>query len=207
MVFIRYETGTKGYRLYDLVLKKLHVSRDVMFEENRAWKWTDQARGDPIASVFEVEQFTIARQGIVSAEHDGVAKIEEIAEPVTLNHRSPPHGQWSANIGSEQGAISMTPPENLAAPGIEFATPPTEDAVDSDGAALRFRTVQNIHGTTEEVQGFEYSGLCLYAAEEPRGVDEALSEQCWRDAMQAKLGSIQSMGHGNCQHYHRVIVQ
>jgi hypothetical protein len=194
MVFIGYETGTKGYRLYDLVSKKLHVSRDVMFEENRAWEWTDQARGDPVASVFEVEQFTIAGQGIVSDEHDGVAEIEEIAEPVTPNHGSPPHGQWSANIGSEQGAVSMTPPGNLAAPGIEFATLPTEDAVDSDGAALRFRTVQNINDTTEEVQGFEHSGLCLYAAEEPRGVDEALSEQCWRDAMQAELGSIKSNG-------------
>jgi hypothetical protein len=115
MVFIGYETGTKGYRLYDLVSKKLHVSRYVMFEENRAWEWTDQARGDPIASVFEVEQFTIARQEIVGAEHDGVAEIEEITKPVTPNHGSPPHGQWSANIGSEQGAVSMTPPGNLAA--------------------------------------------------------------------------------------------
>jgi hypothetical protein len=34
MVFIGYEIGTKGYRLYDSVSKKLHVSRDVMFEEN-----------------------------------------------------------------------------------------------------------------------------------------------------------------------------
>jgi hypothetical protein len=194
MVFIGYEIGTKGYRLYDSVSKKLHVSRDVMFEENWAREWIDQARGDPVASVFEVEQFTIAGQRIVSAEHDGVAEIEEIVEPVTPNHGSPPHLQWSTNIGSEQGAVSMTPPGNLAAPGIEFATLPTEDAVDSDGAALRFRTVQNINDTTEEVQGFEYSGLCLYAAEEPRGVDEALSEQCWRDAMQAELGSIKSNG-------------
>ena len=33
MVFIGYETGTKGYRVYDPVTKKLHISRDVIFEE------------------------------------------------------------------------------------------------------------------------------------------------------------------------------
>jgi hypothetical protein len=37
MVFIGYEAGTEGYRLYDPVAKRLHVSRDVIFEENRAW--------------------------------------------------------------------------------------------------------------------------------------------------------------------------
>lgn len=34
MVFIGYETRTKGYRFYEPVTKKLHISRDVMFEEN-----------------------------------------------------------------------------------------------------------------------------------------------------------------------------
>ena len=39
MVFVGYEPRTKGYRVYDPVAKKLHVTRDVVFEENRAWDW------------------------------------------------------------------------------------------------------------------------------------------------------------------------
>ena len=31
MVFVGYETGTKGYRVYDPVTKKLQISRDVIF--------------------------------------------------------------------------------------------------------------------------------------------------------------------------------
>jgi hypothetical protein len=37
MVLIGYEEGTKGYRLLDPVSKTLHVSRDVVFEEDLGW--------------------------------------------------------------------------------------------------------------------------------------------------------------------------
>jgi len=35
MVFVGYEIGTKGYRVYDPMTKRLHVSRDMTFEENK----------------------------------------------------------------------------------------------------------------------------------------------------------------------------
>jgi hypothetical protein len=37
MVFISYEPGSKAYRSYDPVLKKVIVSRDVMFDEQAQW--------------------------------------------------------------------------------------------------------------------------------------------------------------------------
>lgn len=37
MVLLGYEAGTKGYRLVDPVTEKLHISRDVVFEEEGAW--------------------------------------------------------------------------------------------------------------------------------------------------------------------------
>jgi hypothetical protein len=44
--------------------------------------------------------------------------------------------------------------------------------------------------TTEEVQNYEYSGLCL-AADEPATVEEALGEECWKAAMEAEMQSIE----------------
>jgi hypothetical protein len=41
MVFIGYESGTKGYRLFDPATNKLVVSRDVIFEENQPWNWNN----------------------------------------------------------------------------------------------------------------------------------------------------------------------
>ena len=57
---------------------------------------------------------------------------------------------------------------------------------------LRFRNLENVYDTTDEVHEFEYSGLCFLAAEEPRSVDKALGEKCWREAMDAEMNSIQS---------------
>ena len=49
-----------------------------------------------------------------------------------------------------------------------------------------------MYDTTDEIHDYEFSGECLYAAEEPRSVEEALLEQCWKDAMMIEMNSIQS---------------
>jgi 2,3-bisphosphoglycerate-independent phosphoglycerate mutase len=41
MVFIGYEEGTKGYRMLEPESRTLHISRDVIFEEDQAWDWTN----------------------------------------------------------------------------------------------------------------------------------------------------------------------
>jgi hypothetical protein len=63
--------------------------------------------------------------------------------------------------------------------------------VDSEGAPLQYRTIPNLLDTTEEVQ-MEYSGVCLLAAEEPQSIEQALSELCWRQAMQIEMQSIEA---------------
>ena len=41
MVFVGYEIGTKAYRCFDPVNGSLHISRDVVFEENAKWDWSN----------------------------------------------------------------------------------------------------------------------------------------------------------------------
>jgi hypothetical protein len=57
MVFLGYAEGTKGYRMYDPVSKKLHITRDVIFEENKGWDWCstsdDQNRPEFLITEFQ----------------------------------------------------------------------------------------------------------------------------------------------------------
>jgi len=60
MVFLGYESGTKGYRVFDPVNNQLHVSRDVVFEEKEQWNWDSSVETDQtVTDTFTVEyQFT-----------------------------------------------------------------------------------------------------------------------------------------------------
>jgi hypothetical protein len=43
-VFLGYEPGTKGYRVYDPIKDKLMITRDVIFDEKKAWNWGGEWR-------------------------------------------------------------------------------------------------------------------------------------------------------------------
>ena len=56
MIFIGYESGTKGYRFFNPATGKLVVGRDAIFDENVSWDWanaagnTDQLSGEFIVN-------------------------------------------------------------------------------------------------------------------------------------------------------------
>ena len=39
LIFVGYHSQSKAYKLYDPVEKKLHISRDVRFDEGSTWEW------------------------------------------------------------------------------------------------------------------------------------------------------------------------
>lgn len=54
MVFIGYEQGSKAYRMYDPVARRVCVSRDVVFDEAATWAWHD-----PEAETIGEEEFAV----------------------------------------------------------------------------------------------------------------------------------------------------
>ena len=56
MVFIRYETGSKVYRFYNLNTEHVQISHDTVFVESKAWKWSSGDRSSAMESeLFHVE--------------------------------------------------------------------------------------------------------------------------------------------------------
>jgi hypothetical protein len=69
-------------------------------------------------------------------------------------------------------------------------TPSTGASKGAHGTPLRFRTLSDLFDTTDEVQDFEYSGICKLATDELVSVEQALEEDYWRRAMQEEMDSI-----------------
>ena len=103
-----------------------------------------------------------------------------------------------SGVGNNDSPLSQNTPGSIAAPNINYATPPSQHSENTFGGPLRFRTLSDLLDSTDEMQDYEYSGICLLAAYEPGGVEDALEEDCWVKAMNSELKSIQD---NNTWHY------
>lgn len=65
MVFVGYEAGTKAYRFYNPVSRRVHVSRDAVFEEERSWEWGAEKGAGPDDDIepFVVEHLATGPTG------------------------------------------------------------------------------------------------------------------------------------------------
>ena len=186
MIFIGYEAGTKGYRFYDPSTGRLVISRDVIFEENLAWNWGNTA-SSPTSSVEETETFIVHYKSTVP---------DPTMEGNVGDLPAEEEGEQFADQGGDVDPNEATPnPQNSPgsnqpAAGI-FATPPSQHSEETFGGPLRFRTLNDLFDSTDEILDHEYSGVCMLAADEPIGVNEALEESCWLEAMEKELQSIQ----------------
>jgi hypothetical protein len=61
MIFVGYESGSKAYHAYDPITKRVHVTRDVVFDEQAQWDWGSGGDDDKQGGgdhVFTVEYTT-----------------------------------------------------------------------------------------------------------------------------------------------------
>jgi hypothetical protein len=77
MVFVGYETGSKAYCLYDPETRKLVVSRDVVFKEDRPWDWSSSRSREDVDQCPLVIQYPPGQEqskGTGSAEFPTAAE-------------------------------------------------------------------------------------------------------------------------------------
>jgi hypothetical protein len=57
MVFIGYKVGSKAWKFYNLTTRRVHVSHDVVFEEDRGWDWNEEDHED--GELFRMEYVVV----------------------------------------------------------------------------------------------------------------------------------------------------
>lgn len=204
-IFLGYEAGTKGYRVYDPVGKRLYITRDVRFEEEWRWDWSKDGgdlecahqftvvysdAGAPTTTTYSVSPEPTTPPGTPMTP-------TAPASPLTPSTpRTPPYGGSTADTPSatSTSASADSSPSTPATPYDSddgWVTPPTGEDYGAEGVPVRWKSMEYVidHAPTCTL---EYNGLCLSAAEEPASVQEALDEPALRSAMEAEMESIRS---------------
>jgi hypothetical protein len=169
MIFISYESGSKVYLTYNPITKHVHVTHDVVFDEQAQWEWgsgSDDGKSGSGGDVFTVEYTTM---GPAAPTMDGMdeALIEESPFPT---------------IASDAEVENDVNDENL-------------DANHDDDAPLRFSSMSDILATlgfiplalvAEELHVASFDELTSFA--------EAERNLSWRKAMMEEMDSIEENG-------------
>jgi len=183
VVFIGYESGTKGYRFYDPSAGRLVISRDVIFEEHQPWDWTKS----PATAQQGSETFTVH---FLNSDQNPTTELAPVF-PAAGEDGEDSVGQDGVVDPHEATPSPQHSPSSVQTPSHGPVTPLSQASSSSGGEPVRFRPLMDIYDSTDELHDYEYSGMCLLAADEPADVHEALEEQCWIDAMRDELLSIQ----------------
>ena len=129
MVFVGYEQGSKAYRVYDPVTGKLHVSRDVVFDESRGWDWNSTAGVDSSAD----EMFT----------------VEYLVDTVTVSAETGASSSPTASPAPTPGTPTVEP----TTPVPTFVSPPTHiepgNDLSDEGTPRRYWRVDDCIADTE----------------------------------------------------------
>ncbi|CAA6674433.1 unnamed protein product [Spirodela intermedia] len=178
MIFIGYEYGSKAYRAYDPTTRRVHVTRDVVFDENAQWDWGSGAEQGDAGSHDDMFTLEYAVGNQVPPELDGAIEVLDDDAP---------------------GPEPMSPPSVHYREEVEFASPPSVhiDHLDAnhDDAPLRFRKIDNIVGLASP-RGLASRALIaeeLHAvsSDEPVSFAEAEGHPSWRKAMEEEMASIE----------------
>lgn len=182
MIFVGYERGSKAFQAYDPVTKRVHVTRDVIFDEGGQWDWPDDTE-----------------HGVETSHTDDIFTVKYMVVP----EDDEPMDESTSSSASPVASASPASPTATPAPAtptVQYATPPTSlveqlDADHDDDAPLRFRTLDNIIGPASPpgyaVRDLGDEQLYAISAEEPASLAQAAKDPCWRRAMEEELQAIE----------------
>jgi hypothetical protein len=125
-VFIGYKEGVKAYQVLDLVTQRVRTTRDVVFDEDCGWNWSQEEDGNTECNYDFVVEYLV----------DATVAAEESATPSSASPTSPGMSTSTMDSISSTSGGEATPPTAILAPSIPAnATPSAREGGSSSHAA------------------------------------------------------------------------
>jgi hypothetical protein len=169
MIFVGYESDSKAYRAYDPITKRVHVTRDMVFDEHAQWDWGsggDDGKAGSGDDVFTVEYTTTGP----------AAPIADGADEAPTEESSLPAGASDTEVDDD------VDDENLY-------------TNHDDDAPLHFCSMSDILATPRfEPRALVAEELHMVSSNESASFIEAMHNPSWRKAMMEEMDSIEENG-------------
>jgi hypothetical protein len=167
MIFMGYE------RVYDPVTKRIHIMRDVVFNEDGKWCWEDS----DVNTEFIVNYVPVDNPKVVIVHHGDQAATPMAGTPAF----SPAPAVASPHTTSPPGGQVLLEPTIMhASPSVGAEV--TLDVDHDKGVPLRFRTLRNIDETGPVLRLIQQelgADLLMVHTEEPTSFQEAQAHDYW----------------------------
>ncbi|CAO2146167.1 unnamed protein product [Urochloa humidicola] len=207
VVLLGYEPGAKAYRVFDPVARRIHISRDIVFDEDASWDWEEEGDGDGAPG------FVVSDVWTGGEEH-------EAAPTSTVPATTPAPASTATSAGTTTSPASpSTPSPTLAgAPMTPIDGAALESGIQDSGnldrgnldadhdssCPLRLRGINHILGDADASgqaareldfdQLLLADELCLHGGEEPATFAEAELDVAWQRAMLEEMAAIERNG-------------
>ncbi|KAL4589803.1 hypothetical protein LXL04_002713 [Taraxacum kok-saghyz] len=188
VIYLGSELGTKAYRMYDPETGKMHVSRDVKFDEGRKWFWCSESTSSSsngtsdsatcTTFIFEIadedpcgfsdEEGNHTPQSPHSTSNEASREQEE-AEFPSPNILTPQSSDTQNTSMPSSPSTPISPVENVESSSSSSETPP-----------LRYRLLSDIYAETKRIE-LNDEELYFLGMEEPTTFGEATNDNNWRE--------------------------
>lgn len=126
MVFFGYEEGAKAYRCYDPVNKSVHMTHDVIFDEDANWDWDNYA-STSIGYLKAGDDFTVEYLVEPGAKNSGsdasTGSLAPTMAPSAVAHDEPPSAVPLAGGATTRQTEFVFPPPDASSHSPDEATP------------------------------------------------------------------------------------
>ncbi|KAJ9560140.1 hypothetical protein OSB04_005300 [Centaurea solstitialis] len=180
LVHLGTETGSKAYRLLDPVSGRIRVSRDVRFEEYKAWPWDDTIKfKGKVGATFIVEGY---KQENPDVEAESGESVEPFTDPETP--QSQPLGESQLNADQNESVP-------IESPVASVGSSSTASSSTGGGAPKRYRSLAEIYEETDQIELEPEQLMFMQDVDEPTTYSVAAKDREWVKAMKSELDAIE----------------
>lgn len=177
--------------MYDPATKKVQVTRDVVFEENRPWSRRASGAGESYTAPTTSSVVYTTYQGVHEIDRGTPSLSTTPGTPATP--ATPVSGSSSTGMATSGRSAHGTPQSEQATQAgacyLRWAMPLThDDGHDVGTGPILYHRLSYILDETEGER--EAMERCVLSAEEPANIADALEDTTWKGAMDAEMDSI-----------------